>query len=390
MCNDWLTTVWPNLRDGYKDEDIFNTDETGLFFRMMPDKTMKFKGEKCVGGKLSKERLTVLVAANMTGSEKVKLVVIGKAKQPRCFKNVKSLPVEYENNRKAWMTSALFEKIITRWDNKLIRQKKKILLLLDNCPAHPDIHNLKAIKLVFLPPNTTSVLQPMDQGVIKSLKTHFRKLQIMKILRDIDEKGTPQKLDVFEAICLISKAWDRVSQDTIANCFTHAGFKLNATENSFDEDDLLPLTDWLRLQHEADEDNLPLAQWVRNLPVDNLATLENWEHFSNVDDELETAEDVTEVEILAGSNPNLDSKLEDEIEMDETSDETIDFQPPSINHAFSAIQTIQQFFTFNQHLKEPKTDFALSHLEKVIEKNFLGNKNLQKQTKITDFLIKLN
>ncbi|KAJ8934487.1 hypothetical protein NQ318_016154 [Aromia moschata] len=76
VCNYWLTTVWPNLRKGYKDEKIFNTDETGLFFIMLPDKTMKFKGEKCVGCKLSKERSTFLVATNMTGSEKVKLVII--------------------------------------------------------------------------------------------------------------------------------------------------------------------------------------------------------------------------------------------------------------------------------------------------------------------------
>ncbi|GLV33262.1 hypothetical protein CBL_08430 [Carabus blaptoides fortunei] len=42
ISNEWLNTVWPNLRKVYKDEEIFNADETGLFFRMMPDKTMKF------------------------------------------------------------------------------------------------------------------------------------------------------------------------------------------------------------------------------------------------------------------------------------------------------------------------------------------------------------
>lgn len=166
----WLSTVWPKLRDAYPGEDIYNADETGLFYKLTPDKTFKFKGEKCTGGKLSKERITLLVIANMTGTIKKKLIVIGKSKRPRCFKNVKTLPVKYENNRKAWMTSDLFEKILHSWDAELRIKGKKILLLVDNCPAHPDVPNLNCIKLVFLPPNTTSVLQPLDQGVIRSLK----------------------------------------------------------------------------------------------------------------------------------------------------------------------------------------------------------------------------
>lgn len=53
-------------------------DESGLFYKMMPDKTLKFKGEKCTGGKMSKDR----IAANMDGSEKRKLLAIGKSRTP--------------------------------------------------------------------------------------------------------------------------------------------------------------------------------------------------------------------------------------------------------------------------------------------------------------------
>ena len=41
-------------------------------------------------------------------------------------------------------------------------------MIVDNCPAHPHVKGLKSVKLVFLPPNTTSVIQPMDQGVIRN------------------------------------------------------------------------------------------------------------------------------------------------------------------------------------------------------------------------------
>jgi hypothetical protein len=63
------------------------------------------------------------------------------------------------------MTSDLFEAKLTHWDRELRLQKRKITLLLDNCPAHPVLEKLKNIKLVFLPANTTSMLQPMDQEV---------------------------------------------------------------------------------------------------------------------------------------------------------------------------------------------------------------------------------
>lgn len=79
------------------------------FFRMTPDKTMAFKDDACHGGKKSKERITVAVCSNMDGSDKMKLLVIVKFKNPRCFKNAKSLPVDYYYNRKAWMLSGIFE-----------------------------------------------------------------------------------------------------------------------------------------------------------------------------------------------------------------------------------------------------------------------------------------
>ena len=55
-------------------------------------------------------------------------------------------------------------------------------MIVDNCPAHPKVQGLKAIKLIFLPPNTTSKTQPMDQGVIQNLKLHYRKLVILQQL----------------------------------------------------------------------------------------------------------------------------------------------------------------------------------------------------------------
>nr|XP_026484223.1 tigger transposable element-derived protein 4-like [Vanessa tameamea] len=134
---DWMTQKWPTLCEGYTPDDIFNADETDFFYNLTPDRTLKFKGENCSRGKMPKTRLPIMVAADMTGSCKKKLSVIGKSKKPRCFKSVRSLPVTYENNVKSWMTSEIFERWLRDWD------WRKVLLLVDNCPAHPAVTNLK-------------------------------------------------------------------------------------------------------------------------------------------------------------------------------------------------------------------------------------------------------
>jgi hypothetical protein len=92
---------------------VFNTDETALFFKCLPDKTFTFKEEKCHGGKYSKDRLTILLAVNMDGSEKLTPLHIGKAGKPRCFKCIRSFPITYRSNKKAWITTELFNGLVS-------------------------------------------------------------------------------------------------------------------------------------------------------------------------------------------------------------------------------------------------------------------------------------
>ena len=98
--------------DGYRLEEIFNADETGLFFRALPSRSLTVKGDDCRGGKKSKDRISVLLACSAVG-EKLTPFVIGHSARPRCFKGLAStlcLPVTYFSNKKAWMTGDLFQK----------------------------------------------------------------------------------------------------------------------------------------------------------------------------------------------------------------------------------------------------------------------------------------
>jgi hypothetical protein len=90
-------------------KDRFNEDESGFFVFAPPDRGLST--EQMSGKKRSKFRLTLAFACNADGSEKIPIFFIGKSKQPRCFKKLSpaSRGFYYRNNKKAWMTSELFE-----------------------------------------------------------------------------------------------------------------------------------------------------------------------------------------------------------------------------------------------------------------------------------------
>jgi hypothetical protein len=115
VVNEWKINL-SELPEGYKPCNVFNADETALFYKCMPDKILTFKNDKCNGGNHSKERLTLLLAINMTGTDKLKTLIIGKSIKPRCFFGAKSFSVDYTENKKAWMTSELFAKWLLRID----------------------------------------------------------------------------------------------------------------------------------------------------------------------------------------------------------------------------------------------------------------------------------
>ncbi|GFN92435.1 tigger transposable element-derived protein [Plakobranchus ocellatus] len=134
---------------------------------------MEFRGKSCHGGKQAKERITVLCCAKMNGSKKWPLFVIGMFKQPRIFKGIRKLPVTYEANKSAWMTSTLFTSWFQDSYKIMAVRGRKVALIVDNCSAHPLVKNLKATELAFLPPNVTAKLHPCDMGIVNNLKVFF-------------------------------------------------------------------------------------------------------------------------------------------------------------------------------------------------------------------------
>uniref|UniRef100_A0A1B6D5P3 DDE-1 domain-containing protein n=1 Tax=Clastoptera arizonana TaxID=38151 RepID=A0A1B6D5P3_9HEMI len=124
--------------------------------------------------------------------------MIGKSQNPRCFKTVKSKPIEYKSNKKAWMTSELFEEWLLKLDNNFHKQNRTIILFIDNSTAHNSIPIMGNVKVIFFPPNMTSVVQPMDQSVIKNFKHFYRRYLVQTLLTDSLEKKHFQKSTSFK------------------------------------------------------------------------------------------------------------------------------------------------------------------------------------------------
>ncbi|XP_003747271.1 jerky protein homolog-like [Galendromus occidentalis] len=186
------------LHDGAFDLDfIYNADETGLFYKALPSRSLAARNERTAPGhKSSKERVTAMVCANATGRHKISMLIIGKSRNPRCFKNIR-IPVEYRAQKRAWMDREIFldwyQNVFIREveeNQRILGKEGKVLLLLDNAPSHPPIDMLPTqngkFVVIFLPPNVTALLQPMDQGAIECLKRMYRK-QIMIRLFALDD-----------------------------------------------------------------------------------------------------------------------------------------------------------------------------------------------------------
>ncbi|GMF21282.1 unnamed protein product [Phytophthora lilii] len=93
-----------DLTDQYEPQNVYNMDETGLCYAMAPSRSICTGGAR--GVKKTKTRITVALTSNADGSDALPPLILGRAKQPLCFKKrtAAQLGFKYKSNQKAWMT----------------------------------------------------------------------------------------------------------------------------------------------------------------------------------------------------------------------------------------------------------------------------------------------
>lgn len=357
----WLSTTVPSLLQRFSPSDIFNGDETGLFWKLTPQRTLAFVGDKCYGGKHSKERITVFVAASMTG-EKLPLLVIGKSAYPRAFRNQR-VPLEYTSNSKAWMTSSIFEEHIRRIDRQMKAANRKILLVIDNCPSHPKLDFLRHVTLMFLPPNSTSKTQPMDRGIIWSLKAHYRN-QLMKELVIAHDANKHFQIDLMRALHWLRTAWNRVKVETIVTCFKSAGFCAESSYNLTTSNNF--------------EDVGNIFEHLRS--VFSLPDLVSAELYTSVDNDIITGEAPSEDCIIDNLLSQRDS-IVDEISKYDNSYPDAQEQVPTHAETLEMLHKIQLYFL--RHSSSQNHFCNLDSLRSFVTDMGLNNK---KQTTIDNFV----
>jgi hypothetical protein len=240
--------------------------------RLPPDRGLTDKKQSGIKGR--KVRLTYAFTSNASGSEKLPPFVIGKANKPRAFqkKSGKQLGFYYRNNAKAWMTSQLNQEWLQNWDQELVVKNRKILLLQDNFSGHIVPDSLQNIRVENFSPNLTAHVQPMDQGIIRCFKAHYRAKYIQRAIDRYDRGVTPSEIydiDQLEAMRLADAAWREVDATTIRHCWLKATIVPNAPSLPT-ADPIIPISSLLNTDSTHHENPIAVAKKEVEAALDEL------------------------------------------------------------------------------------------------------------------------
>jgi hypothetical protein len=356
----------------YRREDIFNCDETALFWKMEPNRGLST--QPLSGIKKNKDRVTILLTCNSTGTEKLNPLFIHKFQNPRPLRGIRkdTLPVDYYWNNTSWMQISIWNNYLKKLNKKMQNENRNILLLVDNAPTHTLTEDviLTNITIHYLPPNTTTHLQPCDAGIIHSFKAHYKKLFLKKKIINFEEEQSglePDPINIYHAIKMVATAWNFVTPVIIYNCWKKTG--ILPEENIFYSIEM-EQTNNLVNEILQEEENA-VQDLINNLPINSALTAAE---FISIDDAEVNVEMPTDEQIISSLTPT-----EEEIE------ENIPILPHiPIKDAVTAFETAHKFL--QQDNDGLEFDYNELKVFRALKKkiNLYNYKNLN-QEKITSY-----
>ena len=250
------------------------------------------------------------------------------------------------------MTADIFADWVIRFDRENRAERRKVALVLDNYSSHVMIESLTNTKVFFLPPNTTSVSQPMDAGIIKNLKVHYRNLLLQKKILGIEFKPT-----LIDALSILHRSWGKVTSATVQNCFRHVGFTDETVE--------------------ANELEEQPSEVARTFSV----FCEKSGHTYNLDEFIDIDEAVFTVEEVLTPNLQIPDVVEDD---DDDDDDEVDvIAPPTITDCVKALTTLDRFIELRMENDKDLKRCTAKIEEKLMEKASTS----KRQTSITNYCL---
>jgi hypothetical protein len=79
------------------------------------------------------------------------------------------------------MTAATMEEWLNMLNAKTKKENRNVVLFLDNVICHQKV-KLQNVNIAWFPANATSVLQPMDMGVIYTFKPHYKQFMLQSLI----------------------------------------------------------------------------------------------------------------------------------------------------------------------------------------------------------------
>nr|XP_045612277.1 tigger transposable element-derived protein 4-like [Procambarus clarkii] len=372
---EWQTSVLQQLLLEYDPGDIFAVEEIGILYRTLPTTAPSLCGERCSGGVRSRLRLTILLCGNMTGAEKFPLLVVGKHPKPSSFRHVKSLPVQYVANQKAWMTSDSFGAWLQDVDSWFVQQGRRVVVIASSLPIHSKPPGgLRSVRLVTAP---QGFLGPLRYGVITTFKQTYRSGILETLINQLQRNDPTHnkrarrpntKLSLLTCLHQLATAWHSVTDTIISASFTRAGVSKYGAWGAPP-----PPPDTV-----MGAENLTLLHRLRTLGL-HIPDM-TFDDFIHFDDDVQICNLNNDDDILAivtGADKDDDLRYDDEDDDEDNSDDKKEEEEesgPSLSDVETAFATLRRHIQYREGAQAMFR--VLAHLEYLIYKGQVGGKGV--------------
>ncbi|NWU87977.1 TIGD5 protein, partial [Onychorhynchus coronatus] len=230
---------------GYGDEQIYNANVTRLFWKLLPGGVPAARRRWRRRG----ERVTVLLAANLTGAHKLKPLVVGGLRDPASLRhhNQEKFPACYRYSREAALAPALlrawfFEDFVPgvrRYLRRSCLQQKAVLLLSsapsrsasgreDSPPLQTPDGSIRALFLSKGPVGSGPagaggrIPAPLEQGVVSAFKQLYKR-ELLRLAVSCGGPGGPadfvRSFLLKDMLYLAGLSWDLIPPGAIEKCW---------------------------------------------------------------------------------------------------------------------------------------------------------------------------